>query len=368
MKIKRSLPVIISGALLGLVGVFLMLRGNPGNMGFCIACFIRDTAGALKLHQAPVVQYARPEIIGLVLGSFIISLVRREFKAQGGSSPLLRLLMGAILMISALVFLGCPLRMVLRMAAGDLSAYVGLVGFVAGVFIGVVFLKRGFSLSRTYAQPVLNGYIMPAFQLVMLILLVTGSSLLAYSTEGPGSMHAPLFLAFGLALILGVLNQQTRICQAGGFRDVFLIRDFHLFWGGLAIFVAALIANLVAGKFAIVQYGPIAHQDHLWNFLSMVPVGLASTLLGGCPMRQLILSGTGNTDSAITIIGMALGAAASHNFGLASAPNKLDEAGQLVGGPTAAGKIAVIIGLIILIGIGLMKRQTETAAKPRKVS
>ena len=44
--------------------------GNPANMAFCIACFIRDTAGAFGMHQAEVVQYARPEIIGLVLEHF----------------------------------------------------------------------------------------------------------------------------------------------------------------------------------------------------------------------------------------------------------------------------------------------------------
>ena len=31
------------------------------------------------------------------------------------------------------MFLGCPLRMVLRMAAGDLNAWVALIGFAGGV-------------------------------------------------------------------------------------------------------------------------------------------------------------------------------------------------------------------------------------------
>ncbi|MDO5737875.1 MAG: YedE family putative selenium transporter [Eubacteriales bacterium] len=359
MRFKNKLLIIISGLLIGAAAIILMTQGNPANMGFCLACFLRDTAGALKLHQAAVVQYARPEVIGLVLGSFIISLVKKEFRVQGGSAPFLRLVMGAILMIAALVFLGCPLRMVLRMAAGDLSAYLGLLGFIAGIFVGTQFLKRGFSLGRTYAQPKISGYIFPAIQLFLLVLLMTGSSLLAFSESGPGAAHAPVLLALGFALVIGVLNQQSRICQAGCFRDLFLIQDFHLFWGTLAIFIAALIGNLIIGNFEFVAYGPIAHQDWLWNFLSMLAVGLASTLLGGCPMRQLILSGTGNIDSVITVIGMVLGAAFAHNMGLASAPNKLDEAGQLVGGPSLAGKFAVVAGLIILVVIALQKRQVK---------
>ena len=54
------------------------------------------------------------------------------------------------MMIGALVFLGCPLRMVLRMAAGDLNAWVALIGFAGGVATGSFFLKKGFSLGRAY--------------------------------------------------------------------------------------------------------------------------------------------------------------------------------------------------------------------------
>ena len=82
---------------------------------------------------------------------------------------------------------------------------------------------------------------------------------------------------------------------------------------------------------------PVAHTDGLWNALGMVLVGWASVLLGGCPLRQLILTGEGNTDSAVTVIGLIAGAAFAHNFALASSGK----------GPTGAGMIAVIIGLVV---------------------
>src|SRR5690554_5500785 len=107
--------------------------GNPGNMGFCIACFERDIAGALGLHRAGIVQYARPEIIGLVLGAMLTAMFAGEFKTRGGSSTLVRFIMGVFMMIGALVFLGCPLRDVLRMAGGDYNAVVAFLGFIAGV-------------------------------------------------------------------------------------------------------------------------------------------------------------------------------------------------------------------------------------------
>ena len=91
--------------------MLLTVLGNPKNMGFCIACFLRDIAGACKLHGAAVVQYVRPEIIGLVLGSCIMALITGEWRSKGGSSPATRFVLGAFVMIGALAFLGCPLRM-----------------------------------------------------------------------------------------------------------------------------------------------------------------------------------------------------------------------------------------------------------------
>ena len=74
---KVSWIVVIAGAVVGLAAVALTHLGNPANMGFCIACFLRDIAGAIGLHSAGKVQYVRPEIIGLVLGSLCAALAER---------------------------------------------------------------------------------------------------------------------------------------------------------------------------------------------------------------------------------------------------------------------------------------------------
>ena len=58
----------------------------------------------------------------------------------------------------------------------------------------------------------------------------------------------------------------------------------------------------------------------LWNFLGMVVAGLAFALAGGCPGRQLFMAGEGDGDAAVFALGMIVGAAVSHNFGLASSP------------------------------------------------
>ena len=98
--------VVLAGVAVGLAALILTAMGNPANMGFCIACFLRDTAGACGLHSAAKVQYVRPEIIGLVLGAFLMSVAGKEFKARAGSSPALRFVIGAFVVIGALAFLG----------------------------------------------------------------------------------------------------------------------------------------------------------------------------------------------------------------------------------------------------------------------
>ena len=316
--VKRNWLVILTGLIVGASAVVLTALGNPKNMGFCIACFERDIAGALKFHSAGAVQYFRPEIVGLVLGAMIMSMIKKEWKPQGGSSPITRFVLGMLVMIGALVFLGCPLRMVIRIGGGDVNALVGLFGFIVGIVIGTFPLRFGFTLNRAYKQNKAEGLVFPIL-LVVLFILSLIPDLFAKSTEGPGSMCAPWYAALLIALVVGALCQRSRLCMAGGVRDVVMFKDFHLVYGFLAIIAAVLVGNLITHNF---RFGladqPIAHTDGIFNFLGMVLVGWGSVLLGGCPLRQLILAGEGNSDSAVTVFGFIAGAAVSHNFGLAS--------------------------------------------------
>lgn len=341
--------IVIAGVVTGLLGVALVLMGNPPNMGICVICFLRDTAGALGFHRATTVQYLRPEILGFMLGSFGSALSSKEFKARGGSSPALRFFIGAGVSISALVFLGCPLRMVLRLSAGDLNALVGIGGFVAGVFLGVLFLRSGYTLGRSHKLPTTSGYTGPALALVLLLFAVARPGFIFYSDKGPGSLHTPLVVSLLAGLIIGVLAQRTRLCMMGGVRDVILIRDFHLISGFVSIFLVALLANLAFGKFNLnFANQPIAHSDALYNFIGMAGAGLGSVMLGGCPLRQLIMAGEGDQDSVLTVLGLIAGAAIAHNFGLAASPT----------GVPAAGKVAAWIVLGGLVTVAWFCRET----------
>ena len=353
---KKETPIIIgAGVIIGIIAVALVYFGNPANMGFCIACFLRDTSGALGFHSAAAVQYIRPEIVGLVLGSCILALATKEFKPRGGSAPVTRFVIGMFVMIGCLMFLGCPFRMILRLAGGDWNALFGLAGFVCGILVGVFFLNRGYSLNRTRKVSKSEGSILPVIALVFLVLLVAAPAFIFFSEKGPGSMHAPLAISLIAGIIVGALAQRTRFCMVGGIRDMILFRENRLLLGFVAVLVSALVMNLIFSATTGTSYfnlgfenQPIAHSDGLWNFLGLYLTGFACVLLGGCPLRQLILSGEGNTDSAVTILGLFVGAAFAHNFGLAASGD----------GPTVNGMIAVVIGIVVVAVIALTNLKT----------
>ena len=354
MNVKRErIQIVIAGLIIGVIASLLVFFGNPSKMGFCIACLLRDTAGGLGLHRAAAVQYIRPEIIGLVLGSFGVALVKKEFSAKGGSAPVTRFVLGFFVMVGCLMFLGCPFRMILRLAGGDLNALLGLLGFALGILAGVFFLKRGYSLKRTYTQTKLDGVIFPVIQVVVFILLVAAPAFIFFTEAGggPGAKHAAVAISLIAGLIVGALAQRTRLCMVGGIRDVVLFREPKLLMGFGAILVSALVCNLIlngVGEATFFHLGfkgqPIAHTDGLWNCLGMLLVGFGCVLLGGCPLRQLVMSGEGNSDSAVTVLGLIVGAAFCHNFGLASSAD----------GPTAAGKIAVLLGIAVVLVIACL--------------
>lgn len=356
--------LLIGGLICGIGFAILAFFGNPANMAFCAACFIRDTAGALKLQTTETVQYFRPEIVGVVVGSFLIAIATKEYKSTAGSSPMVRFVLGFIMMIGALIFLGCPLRMILRMSAGDLNAWVGLIGFVLGIATGTFFVKKGYSLGREHETTPGAGSVLPIILVVLLCVALFGG-VFAMSESGPGSKHAPAAIALIVALIIGAIAQKSRICFAAGTRNAILMRDFDLLLPILGMFIVMVIYNVATGGFKLSFDGqPIAHAQHIWNILGLYAVGFGAVLAGGCPLRQMVLAGQGSCDAAVTFLGMLVGAACAHNFGLAGAAASAAtaEKAAVAGGPAFAGQVVLICGIVVLFIIGFVNLKKQSAA------
>ena len=102
---------------------------------------------------------------------------------------------------------------------------------------------------------------------------------------------------------------------------------------------------------------PVSHSNLPWNILGMILAGLAYTLAGGCAGRQLFLSGEGDMDAGVFVLGMFTGAAFSHNFGLAGSADSVVDGVVKVGGISSNGKIAVILCLAVCLVIGSTMRE-----------
>ena len=184
---------------------------KSGQHGFCIACFLRDISGALKLHSTATVQYFRPEIVGIIAGAAVTAFAAKEFKGKGGSSPVIRFILGAFVMIGALMFLGCPLRMVIRIGGGDFNAILGLIGFVAGILAGIIFLKKGFTLNAAYRQSKGEALGLPAVFVILFVFTLVFPAAFQVSAEGPGSMHPLWIVSLVAGLVVGGLCQRSRM-------------------------------------------------------------------------------------------------------------------------------------------------------------
>lgn len=342
--------IVVAGAVLGLVMALLVAQGNPGNAGICGACFLRDWAGALNLHQATSCRYVRPEVAGVILGALVASLGAREFRPRGGGAPMSKLFLGAWVSVGALVFLGCPFRMLQRLGGGDLNAVAGLAGVLVGIAAALVLVRRGHSQGRSTPLPGAAGLVFPLLAALMVAALVLGAPALLRSEKPPGTLHAPWYLSLGGGLLAGAIMQRARFCTMGAFREAMFYRQFHLLACVLAIVVTYGVVSAIGGRFELgVEGQPIAHTDLAWNFLSMVLTGLAASLVGGCPVRQLVLAGEGDTGAATAAVGMAVGAALAHSLSLVST----------TAGPTSGGKLAVVVGVACCVGLAVASRPKE---------
>ncbi|HEY6837254.1 MAG TPA: YedE family putative selenium transporter [Geobacteraceae bacterium] len=355
----RQLWIIVAtGALLGLLGVLLAAWGNPENSGICISCFVENSAGALGFHANPRMQYLRPELAGFVLGAMAGALLFGEFRSRGGSASLGRLFAGILLMVGCAVFLGCPIKLLLRLFAGDLTAVAGLAGLVAGVWAGLKGLAAGVAPHRSHPGARGSGLLVPGLFLLLLLFFFLRPPFLAFSDQGSATRHAPPFISLGAGLVLGFLAQRSRFCVTGSIRDTFLLgRRNPLLWGLVAFCAASLAASLVTGRFHPALYGqPGAHLDYLWSFLGMGLVGWVSVLMGGCPFRQLIKAGEGDTDAGLVVVGMFIGGALVQSWGITAT----------AAGVPLSGKVAVSAGFVAVIAASLLLRVRTSCSSEKE--
>jgi uncharacterized protein len=144
-------------------------------------------------------------------------------------------------------------------------------------------------------------------------------------TKDVAVIAVPIVTLF-LGLLIGWLGQRSGFCSIGGFRDFFMFKHTRLMYGYLALIGGAFIGYLV---FWLIT--PTAFENFFWLIgkgLMPVPgapanltvaayivlaviggiaVGIIGVLLGGCPLRQVVMTSEGNIKSLCFVIGMCIG-------------------------------------------------------------
>ena len=289
----------------------------------------------------------------------IAALLFREFKARAGSAPIVRFVLGVFAMIGALAFLGCPWRALLRLAGGDLNAIVGLAGLAAGIAIGVQFLKAGYNLGRSHKTLRRRGLDHAGRSWSGCCCCsssrpkVSESGALFFSESGPGSHARPAAHLAGRGLDHRLSGPAHPLLHHGldPRRDPdgrYAPDQRRGRAGGRGL----CRPTWSSGRSSFGFFGqPVAHSQHLWNFLGMVLAGLAFALAGGCPGRQLFLSGEGDGDAAVFVLGMITGAALCaqlcpgrrHRIGRGRRADRWAASGPY-------GMAAVVLGLVVCVG------------------
>ncbi len=349
LRDRHLWEVVTTGFLVGTLGVLLSLWGNPENSGICVSCFMENIAGALGFHDNPRLQYLRPELIGFVLGAALSSMLFREFRSRGGSAPLPRLVAGIFLMVGCGVFIGCPIKLFLRLTAGDFTAVAGVVGLVAGVWAGLKGLDKGVELGPPSPERGGSGVLVPVLFAVLLIFLIVRPGFVIFSERGSAAEHATWPISLGAGLLLGAVAQRSRFCITGSVRDTLLMgpRSYAL-WGVTAFVAGALALNLASGRFHPGLYGQAgAHSDHLWSFFGMGLVGWISVMIGGCPFRQLVKAGEGDADAGLVVMGMLIGGGLVQSWGIAAT----------TAGVSFVGKVGVLMGYVVILAACLAFRE-----------
>ncbi|HPC55992.1 MAG TPA: YeeE/YedE thiosulfate transporter family protein [Methanolinea sp.] len=129
-----------------------------------------------------------------------------------------------------------------------------------------------------------------------------------------------------LGILIGYLAQRSGFCSIGGFRDYFLFRHTRILSGYLALIVFSFLGYLLfwiltpaamehffwaltSGPFIPVPGAPAGLGPAAYILLAVIPgflVGFICVLLGGCPIRQAVMTSEGNIRAAFFLLGMAV--------------------------------------------------------------
>lgn len=152
-RVPRPTPVVfgIVAALAAVAAQMLFSVSRPPAYGICMACHGQDAVNWLVNLAAGAhftvsgISRSTPLLttLGVVCGAALAAARNGELRPRRASAlaGARQVVLGSLVMIAALVAMGCPTRLWLRVAYGEPLAMIGVAGLVGGVLAGTAVLR-----------------------------------------------------------------------------------------------------------------------------------------------------------------------------------------------------------------------------------
>jgi hypothetical protein len=142
---------VVAGAMFVSAEAFLNLY-PPAAYSFCLACHTRDLVnGVLNFFFSAGFQTAAVSRRALMvsspavlMGAYLAARIHGERRPQGGERPLRSCATGFVVMVFGIVIFGCPTRLTVRAAYGDVYGLLGVAGMFFGVWCGTAAMRARF--------------------------------------------------------------------------------------------------------------------------------------------------------------------------------------------------------------------------------
>ena len=134
--------------------------------------------------------------------------------------------------------------------------------------------------------------------------------------------HLWVFTAIPIGFLFGFFLQKGNLCGSSAFSEVLLMKDWKKIWGLWICIVTGMAGFAVLDLFGWVVLNP---KPLIWGsyVIGGIIFGIGMVLAGGCVSGCLFKAGTGNLNSIVAILGIALGVSIVEQGPLHSINNSL---------------------------------------------
>jgi Sulphur transport len=150
-RLSRPTPVVygIVAALLAVLAQMALSVAPPPAFGICMACHAEDATNwtmnvAAGTHfSVSGLSRSTPLLttVGVILGAMTAAWRNHELRWRSVRPTARPVVLGAAIMVAALVAMGCPTRLWLRFAYGEPLAVIAVIGLVLGIASGTAVLR-----------------------------------------------------------------------------------------------------------------------------------------------------------------------------------------------------------------------------------